>query len=175
MTGAEEIGLRRARGDDVDFLVELVGHEEVQPFLAAVRASDREAILAEVERSLDEPDAFGLFVIELEGRRVGTIQFERTNRRSRIAHVAGLAVHPAVRGRGVGIEAVRQLQRHLIFELDFHRLELEVYGLNERAIAHFERAGFVREGLKRSAYWRNDEWVDGVCFGLVREDLERAS
>jgi RimJ/RimL family protein N-acetyltransferase len=172
VTGQDAVLLRRAEVDDVDFLVELDGHEEVEPFLAAVRASEADAILAEVERSRDEPDAFGLFVIEVGGARAGTVQFERTNRRSRIAHVSGLAVHPDARGRGVGGEAVRQLQQHLIFALDFHRLELEVYGFNERALAQLEAAGFVREGVKRSAYWRHGAWVDGILFGLVREDLE---
>jgi RimJ/RimL family protein N-acetyltransferase len=31
----------------------------------------------------------------------------------------------------------------------------------------------VREGVKRKAYLRHGEWVDGVLFGLLREDLER--
>jgi hypothetical protein len=26
--------------------------------------------------------------------------------------------------------------------------------------------------VRRRAYWRHGEWVDGVLFGLVREDLE---
>ena len=30
---------------------------------------------------------------------------------------------------------------------------------------------FMREGVRRKAYWRNDEWVDGVLYGLVAEDL----
>ena len=60
-------------------------------------------------------------------------------------------------------------------ELSFHRIELEVYGFNERAIRHFERSGFQKEGVKRRAYLRHDEWVDGVLFGLVQEDLETAS
>jgi hypothetical protein len=30
----------------------------------------------------------------------------------------------------------------------------------------------VREGVKRKAYRRDDGWVDGVLYGLVREDLE---
>ena len=53
-----------------------------------------------------------------------------------------------------------------------HIKKLEVYGFNERAIAHAERAGFVREGVRRKAYWRHGEWVDGVLFGLVRDDLD---
>ena len=48
---------------------------------------------------------------------------------------------------------------------------MEIYGFNERAMRHAERAGFTREGVRRKAYWRNDEWVDGVLYGLVAEDV----
>ena len=50
---------------------------------------------------------------------------------------------------------------------------MEIYGFNERAMRHAERSGFVREGVRRKAYWRNDEWVDGVLYGLVVEDRGR--
>ena len=166
------VAIRRARPDDVDFLVELYTHEQVEPFLAAVRPKDHEAVLAEIERSEAEPGAFGVFVIEVEGKRAGTMQFRRTNQRSRIADLGGLAVHPDYRGRKVADEAARLFQRHLVFDLDFHRVQLEIYGFNERAIQHAERSGFVREGVKRKAYWRHGEWVDGVQFGLLAEDLE---
>ena len=165
------VTIRRAGPDDVDFLVELVTHEQVAPFLAAVRPSDRDAVAALVARSTDDPDAFGVFVIEMDGERAGTVEFERVNRRSRIAGLGGLALHPSYRGRGIADEASRLFQRHLIGELGFHRLELEVYAFNERALAHAERAGFVREGVRRKAYWRHGQWVDGVLFGLVEEDL----
>ena len=36
----------------------------------------------------------------------------------------------------------------------------------------WKRAGFVREGARRKAYWRHGEWADGVLYGLVREDIE---
>ena len=166
------VRIRRAELDDLDFLVELLSHDEVQPFLAVVRARDPDGVRAEVERSLSEPDEFGRFVIEVDGARAGVMGFQVANRRSRIADLAGLAVHPDFRGRRVADEAARQLQRHLIFDLGYHRLQLEIYGFNERAQAHAERAGFVKEGVRRRAYDRRGDWVDGVLFGLVREDLE---
>jgi RimJ/RimL family protein N-acetyltransferase len=168
------VSVRRAEPGDVDFLVELVNHEDVEPFLAAVGAKTRDEILADVRRSTEEPDAFGVFVVEVDGERAGTIRFTRANRRSRIADLGGLAVHPDFRGRRVGDEAARAFQRHLFDELGFHRLQLEVYGFNERAMRHAERSGFVREGVRRKAYRRGGEWVDGVLYGLVEEDLSDA-
>ncbi|MGH3134790.1 MAG: GNAT family N-acetyltransferase [Gaiellaceae bacterium] len=165
------VSIRRARPDDVDFLVALVTHEDVEPFLAAVRPKDPGEILAEIERSDGDPEAFGVFLVEVDGVRAGTMAFDRANWRSRIANLGGLAIHPDFRGGRVADEAARLFQRHLLGKLGFHRLQLEIYGFNERAIAHAERSGFVREGVRRKAYWRNEQWVDGVLFGLVAEDL----
>ena len=166
------ICLRRAEPGDVEFLVELMTDVEVERFMAVIRPRDRESMLAEIERSQSEPEEYGRFVIEVDGERVGLMGFEVANRRSRIANLGSLAVHPSFRNQGVADRAARMFQRHLIFDLGYHRLQLEIYGFNERAQRHAERTGFVLEGVRRKAYWRNDEWVDGVIYGLVQEELE---
>jgi len=168
--------LRRATAEDVDFMLELADHDDVEPFLRAMRPRERDGVLEEVERSRVEPQKAGRFVVEVEEegkwRRAGLMGFDVANERSRIANLGGLAVHPDHRGRRLADDAARLFQRHLLLDLGFHRLQLEIYGFNERAIEHAERAGFIREGAKRKAYWRHGEWVDGVLFGLVREDLD---
>jgi RimJ/RimL family protein N-acetyltransferase len=166
------VSIRRARSEDADFLVALFTHDEVDPYLAARRATTRDEIVDQIERSEREPQEFGRFVIEVDGERAGAMGFEVANRRSRIANLGGLAVDPRFRGRRVSDEAARLLQRHLILDLGYHRLQLEVYGFNERAMRHAERAGFVKEGVKRKAYFRHGEWVDGVLYGLIPEDLQ---
>jgi RimJ/RimL family protein N-acetyltransferase len=166
------VAIRRATADDVDWLCGLLNDEQTEPFLAAARATDRDGIAAEVERSEREPRTFGRFVIEVDGERAGVMGFEERSERNRIAHLGGLAVHPSFRRRGVADEAARILQRHLFDELGFHRLELACYGFNERAIRHSERVGFVREGVQRKAYLRHGEWQDAVLFALLREDLD---
>ena len=174
MTGDDGLSLRRAEPADLDFLVELMTHAEVEPFMATIRPRDRDSMLAEIERSQAEPEEYGRFVIEVDGEPTGLLGFEIANRRSKIANLGSLAVHPSFRNQGVAERAARLFQRHLIFDLGYHRLQLEIYGFNERAQRHAERTGFVREGVRRKAYWRNEEWVDGVIYGLIREDLEPA-
>ena len=168
MTG---VAIRRAVPEDADFLVELLGDGDVRPFLAPVGGFDRDSVLAEIERSQREPESFGRFVIEADGERAGGLGFHVGNERSRIARLERLAVHPDFRSRGIAVEAALLFQRLLLVELGYHRLELEVYAFNERAIAHTERVGFVREGVKRRAYLRDGEWVDSVMYALLREDL----
>ena len=95
--------LRRAAIDDVDFLAELAGHDDVEPFLSVRRARDPDAVREEIQRSLAEPLETGRFVIEVEEngawRRAGSVAFDLANKRNRIANLGGLAVHPDYRGR----------------------------------------------------------------------------
>lgn len=169
--------VRRAAPEDVEFLLELARHEAVAPSLAAVSPWREDELPAEIERSQAEPGLFGRFVLEVDEGVVlaapaGALAFEVANRRSRIAHLFGVMLHPDFRGRGLAEAATRLLVRHLVFDLDYHRVQLEVYGFNLRGMETFERAGFVREGARRKAYWRHGEWHDGVLYGLIREDLE---
>ena len=166
------VTIRRAEPDDADFLVELMTDDDVEPYMAVVRPRDRDGMLAEIERSQAEPEEFGRFVIEVDGERAGLMGFQVANRRSRIANLGSLAVHPRFRGRRLADDAARLFQRHLLDELGYHRLQLEIYGFNERAMRHAERAGWIKEGVRRKAYDRHGEWVDGVIYGLVLEDVD---
>jgi RimJ/RimL family protein N-acetyltransferase len=165
------ITIRRARADDVDFLFELITDEETRPFLGRV-AETRDDVLAEIQRSEREPHAYGRFVIEVEREPAGTVGFTVENERHRIAEVGRFALHPRFRGRRLGDDAARVFQRHMLVDLDFHRIELQIYAFNERAIAHAERSGFVREGVKRRAYFRDGEWHDAVLFSLLSDEVE---
>jgi len=163
------VSIRAATSEDVDFLTDLYADEAVRPFLATGGRYEREGIAEHLER---DPEEGGLLVIELDGDRAGAMLWEQTNMRSRIAHVSGIAIHPDLRGRRLADDAARLLQHHLIRERGFHRLELEIYGFNERAQRHAERSGYIREGVKRKAYRQGDGWVDGVLYAIVEEDLD---
>jgi RimJ/RimL family protein N-acetyltransferase len=165
------VELRRANPPDADFLLALLDDDGVRPFLGPRTAATRDEVLDEIERSLAESQTFGRFVIEVDGEPAGTLGFHVASERNRIARLERLAVAPRFRGRRLADDAARLFQRHLIEELGFHRLELEIYAFNERACAHAERAGFVREGRKREAYLKNGEWVDSVLYALLPEDL----
>jgi RimJ/RimL family protein N-acetyltransferase len=167
--------LRRAAPADAAYLASLASAEDVEPYMSARAARTEDEVRAEIEASLGAPAESGRYVIEIARGDgwdpVGQLAFEVANRRSRIAFLHAVMLDPAVRGRGLAAGAVRLAALHLVHDLGYHRVQLEVYGFNERAQRLFERAGFVREGAKRRAYWRHGAWHDGVMFGLTEEDL----
>jgi len=165
------VELRRAQPADAEFLLALTTDAETRPFLSSRATDSLDDVMAEIGRSEREPEALGWLVFEADGERIGCARFHRVSERHGIAEVGRFAVLPQYRSRGLGVAAARLLQRHVLADLGFHRLELKIYGFNERGIAHAERAGYVREGVKRKAYLRHDEWQDAVLFAILREDL----
>jgi RimJ/RimL family protein N-acetyltransferase len=167
--------LRPVADEDVAGLAALAARPEIADSLASTSPWAEDDVRAAVASGRDDAQAEGRYVLEVEEdgswKAAGGLAFSRTNRRSRIAYLFGLMVDPAFRGRALGESALRLLALHLIGDLGFHRVQLEVYGFNELAQRVVERAGFTREGTRRRAYWRHGEWTDGVLYGLLEEDL----
>ena len=82
-------------------------------------------------------------------------------------------VATAQHGRGVGTDAVRTVLRHLIGDRGHHRVTIDPAADNVAAVRAYEKAGFERVGVMRSAE-RSPEgvWRDAVLMEHV--DLGRA-
>ncbi|MFC8242506.1 GNAT family N-acetyltransferase [Streptomyces chartreusis] len=76
-------------------------------------------------------------------------------------------VGPRGRGRGIGTEATRLIVGHGFGQLGLHRVQLEVYGHNPRALRVYEKAGFVVEGVRREADFRDGQWRDWVMMAVL--------
>ena len=116
----------------------------------------------------DEPDSTRL-AIEVDGAVAGLIQFyEELEPRYRSAGI-DVFLDPALRGRGLGTEAVRRLVRHLIDDRGHHRITIDPAAANTAAIRSYEKAGFRPVGVMRR-YERDadgDEWHDGLLMELL--------
>ncbi|MFE6945356.1 GNAT family N-acetyltransferase [Streptomyces chartreusis] len=76
-------------------------------------------------------------------------------------------VGPRGRGRGIGTEATRLIVGHGFEQLGLHRIQLEAYGHNPRALRIYEKAGFVVEGVRREADFRDGQWLDWVMMAVL--------
>jgi RimJ/RimL family protein N-acetyltransferase len=161
------LSLRRAeRPEELAFLSALANDPSVEPFLAPGRG-DLESL-----RALNAVGApYGLHLIEANGERVGGLALMAAGRTGHICEITRVMVRPQVRGAGIATAAVRLACRMMVLEHGLHRIETQVYGDNLRGQRLFERAGFTREGARRSAYWRREQWLDGVYYGMLAEEL----
>ena len=113
---------------------------DVEERVARVRA----AIEAGEERWLLEDD---------DGEVIGCLGLHLTHARGVLT--LGMAIVAPARGRGGGRVLMDTLLRH-VATTDAHKLELEVWPDNGRAISLYASYGFEVEGLRRSHYRRRD-------------------
>lgn len=111
--------------------------------------------------------------ILLDGVIVGTMSWHAVlygPTRGSVAWSMGIALMPAVRGRGFGSVAQRLLSDHLLETA--HRVEASTDVDNHAEQRSLEKAGFTREGILRGAQYRADaRHHDLVMYARTRDTL----
>ena len=73
-------------------------------------------------------------------------------------------------GKGYGTDAMQVILRYAFTELNLHRVSLDVFAYNPRAIRSYEKAGFRHEGRVRSLLSRDGQRADDVWMGILRDE-----
>ena len=74
------------------------------------------------------------------------------------------------RSSGYGNEALALILRYAFYELNLHRVSLEVIAYNERAVRLYERFGFREEGRAREQVYRDGKRYDLIMMGILRRE-----
>lgn len=135
---SDELGVRAATEQDANFIAAPRAHPDTVDFLA-VSDQTQADLQAELGSAADR---VGRLIALHEGRPIAALKWTVVNRRSRIAELSDVMVHPLARGRGIATMLARAAARGLVDHLDMHRIQLGVYGDNHTAQRAFERAGF---------------------------------
>ena len=144
---------RPATADDIEAAARVVAVvAEEGRWIGAEAPVDVAARAARMREWVERGDA--LFVLEDDdGAVVGNLGVHRTY----VDGVAalGMCIVADARGRGGG-RMLMDAAMDWLRDSDMHKVELEVWPDNERAIALYERYGFEAEGLRRDHYRRRD-------------------
>ncbi len=110
------------------------------------------------------------FRIEYEKQVVGAIQLINIRWFNRKAEIR-IWLIPKVRKKGLAQTALRELINLAFRNLNFHRLEAEVYSFNLPARNLFNKLGFVEEGILREAKFTDGKYHDIIRFGLLKNEF----
>ncbi len=91
-------------------------------------------------------------------------------------HVVGIGidVHADWRNKGVGTALMRGLLDWARANPIIHRVELEVLTNNPRALHVYEKLGFVVEGRRRDAFFKDGVFVDILVMSLLLGEAQAA-
>lgn len=73
-------------------------------------------------------------------------------------------------GKGIGSEAMSLILEYAFKELNLHRVFLQVFDFNERAIKLYKKMGFSHDGKFREALYRFGKWHDIVIMNLLKSE-----
>jgi RimJ/RimL family protein N-acetyltransferase len=68
---------------------------------------------------------------------------------------------------------MRIILRYAFTELNLHRVSLDTFEYNPRAIRSYEKAGFKIEGRVRQLLNREGRRWDVIYMGILREEWEK--
>ena len=113
-------------------------------------------------------DPLLVFVIDLAGELAGVVGITMRNDVYRKAPLIGYWLGEAYWGRGIMTQAVKLVVDYAFANLDITRLQAGIFNTNPASMRVLEKAGFVKEGIARSAITKNGMVLDEHCYGLVR-------
>lgn len=115
----------------------------------------------------------GMTYVICDGEKsIGTCAFMNLDQRNRHAELAIVIGDKNYWGKGYGKDIMAQLIEWGFEGLNLHRLYLHVFDFNKRAIALYEKMGFVQEGRMREMLYRNGKYHDVLCYGLLKSELK---
>lgn len=106
---------------------------------------------------------------------IGFIALDGINWTDRDSYVAIGIGEPDFWGRGCGTDAMRLMLRYAFTELNLHRISLNVYAYNQRAVRSYEKCGFQHEGCIREFVLRDGHRSDMLHMGILRTEWESQS
>ncbi len=147
------VEVRRATIEDAEAVARTLAAVAPEGLIATEPPVDLAQQAARMRGVIEAGAPAGMWVLEAGGRVVGCAGAHPTGAAGVVS--LGMALLPEARGRGGGRMLMDAVLAHAA-EHGAHKIELEVWPENGRAIAFYVAAGFAVEGLRRDHYRRRD-------------------
>jgi RimJ/RimL family protein N-acetyltransferase len=147
------VTVRKASSEDAQEMARVMAAVAEEGWIATEPPVDIEARAQRFQETIEDEGPGAMWVLEDRGRVVGNAGVHETGVPGVLS--LGMAIVPEARGRGAGRRLLEAMLEHAR-SCGAHKVELEVWPDNARAIALYVSAGFEVEGLRRDHYRRRD-------------------
>lgn len=130
----------------------------------------REEVLTYFHRCLEADDRVDFLIIGPDGRILGESVINEIDWEVRCGNFRIALFRSDSCGKGIGSWAVRTTRDFAFETLGLHRLELDVFSFNPRAIRSYEKAGFLREGVRREAVLDGAAYGDDILMAILEDE-----
>lgn len=109
-----------------------------------------------------------IFIVLINNYSVGYGQITHIDYHNRSCEI-GLSIAPEYQGKGYGGEVVKKLLDHASRKLRMHRIYLEAFSDNKRAIKLYEKCGFKKEGILRDKIIKGKKFRDVILMSVIKK------
>jgi RimJ/RimL family protein N-acetyltransferase len=162
--------LRIAGPDDAAALMKLKQRLDEETSFLLLEPGERDISTQALARHLDEVSRSGNSVVIVADRHeelAGYVELagEKFRRNRCTTHVI-IDVLAEASGKGVGTRLLEEARRWAAAR-GLHRIELNVMARNHKAIALYERAGFIREGRRVDCLLIDGKFLDELYMAMI--------
>jgi len=115
---------------------------------------------------------YHLILTKLDNTPIGFLRFNFIDKSSGNVWLRMIIGDKKAQGKGYAREALQCYLKWMFDKLRIHRVTLECYSTNRRAIKFYRRIGFQKEGVLREAVCINGKYHDIISFGILRKDFK---
>ncbi len=168
----ERFSLRKLELGDAESITKYCQDPEVSrmttniPFPYSLK--DGEWFVNDVIKKWDEGKAYN-FGIVVDDEVVGVCSLSEVSKDYHHAEL-GYWLGKPYRGKGIMTKAAEEVVKFGFLELKLHRIDVWHYDINKGSQRIIEKLGFVYEGTRREAYFKNGKWVSSLMYGMLEEE-----
>lgn len=122
------------------------------------------------KQCVEAEDRYDFVIISPDGHIIGESVINEIDDDLRSANFRIGLFHSDEYGRGIGSWALGKTMEFAFEEIKLHRLELDVFSFNLRAIRAYEKAGFKHEGVLRDAIKDGDHYADDILMAILEDE-----
>ena len=177
MIYGERIRFRGAEKDDLPLFLEWVNDPEVIAGLTIYLPMAMWEEEAWFENLSKRSPAERPLVVEIRDgdgwHLIGNSGFHDLDTVARSAEVGIMLGDKSIWNQGYGTEVMQLLLKHGFESLNLNRIQLHVYEANIWAIRAYEKVGFIHEGRKREAHYKNGKYEDILLMSVLRKEWNK--
>ena len=122
------------------------------------------------KKCVNAEDRYDFMIISPDGKIIGESVINEIDDELRSANFRIGLFHSDECGKGIGSWAIEITRDFAFEELKLHRLELDVFSFNSRAIKAYKKAGFKQEGVLRDGIKDGGKYADDVLMAILEDE-----
>lgn len=173
MYTGEKVRLREYKKEDIKLAQKFINDVEVKkminPGIPYLYTYEDEEKWFEKLSAANETYDFAIETLD-ESKYIGGCGINKLDWKNSVVTIGIFIGDKEYWNKGYGTDALNILIKFIFQQMNIHKIKINVFEYNKRAIKCYEKCGFKIEGVLRKEIFRDGEYYDDIVMGLLRDE-----